>query len=367
MKHLPLIIFLLFSIISNAQKISIKINVSDLDKDAVLVLKPSYLRDYYEHPIEDSLTNSLTSKINMDRTSFYYPYYFEHKLENNLWENSKNFFIKNNNLNLNLKDFSSSFNVDIPEKQAYNSFFEAYLKEERKFNDFHGEMFLKYNFEFPEHIQDSINQWYTRNWMEEIHLLDTYISKDPKSVIALWKLIEKYEINKDYNYNNLLNKFDPYIKQSFPYKVLMNRINEYKMYANGKKFPTINNLKNLKNEPYSIKYSTNKYTLVDFWFHACKPCLLTFPSLKNIHEEYNVRGFEIIGISRDNTKYIQKWRKVVDENQLPWVNVLDENGIFTKNNQINVVPTNFLIDQEGIIIKRNISVEDLKTFLSKNL
>jgi thiol-disulfide isomerase/thioredoxin len=85
-------------------------------------------------------------------------------------------------------------------------------------------------------------------------------------------------------------------------------------------------LKDINNQPYKIDYSKNKYTLIDFWFHACKPCLITFPDLKNVHKEFNSKGFEIIGISVDATKNISKWKNAVKKHELPWINILDENG-----------------------------------------
>ncbi|WP_333661094.1 TlpA disulfide reductase family protein [Chishuiella changwenlii] len=368
MKITLLLSSLFTCLILNAQKIEVKLNVDNLDNQTVLTLDPKFLIDYYENPVEDSLQNSTNhNKVTLDKSNFYYPYSFSYQAEKNHFFSSQTFYLKDRNLNLNLTKLNSEIDSDIDERKEYNIFFKDFLKEDMKYENFHGEMFLKYKLNFPKEINDSVNNWYKRNWQQEMDLLNQYISKNPKSVIAFWRIVQKYEIHKTYNYDSLLEKFDPSIKASYPYQVLKNKIIEFKMYTPGKVFPKINNLKDINNQPYKIDYSKNKYTLIDFWFHACKPCLITFPDLKNVHKEFNSKGFEIIGISVDATKNISKWKNAVKKHELPWINILDENGSFSQNNQINSYPTNFLVDQNGVIIKRNISTEELKIFLAEKL
>ena len=354
--------------ILNAQKIDLQLKINNLNKESILILNPVFQKDYYENAVEDSLQNSVNKNhIKLEKTNFYYPYVFKYQEKENLFTSTKIFYLKNRDLNLNLTKLNSDIDSDIDERKEYNIFFKDFLKEDINYKNFHGEMFLKYNFNSPKEVNDSINNWYKRNWQQEMDLLNQYISKNPKSVIALWKIIEKYEIHKTYNYDSLLEKFDTSIKASYPYQVLKNKIIEFKTYSTGNSFPEMNNLKDINNQPYKIDYSKNKYTLIDFWYHACKPCLITFPDLKNVHKEFNSKGFEIIGISVDAKKYITQWKNVIKKYELPWINILDENGNFAKNNQINDYPTNFLIDKNGTIIKRDISTEELKIFLAENL
>ncbi|HRF00661.1 MAG TPA: TlpA disulfide reductase family protein [Pirellulaceae bacterium] len=41
-----------------------------------------------------------------------------------------------------------------------------------------------------------------------------------------------------------------------------------------------------------------KVVLIDFWAVWCGPCIATFPHLREWHDEYSERGFEIVGVTR---------------------------------------------------------------------
>ena len=110
-----------------------------------------------------------------------------------------------------------------------------------------------------------------------------------------------------------------------------------------------------------------KYTFIDFWFSHCGPCLNDFPKYKEVYTKYKNLGLEIIGISTDRTKDIDDWKKVIKEKDLNWLQLLDENGIESHQFNINAFPTTFLLNSEGIIIKKDISPEELEIFLEKNL
>ena len=360
-------LFIFFAICVNAQKINVTVKVEELPENTVLELLPQYIRAYYENPVYDSIENTADKNtFHIDKTTFYYPYTLSYQEEENVFQLSRTFFLKNKNLNLNLNDFRSEILNDLPEKVKYNEFFKDYKIEEDAFNEYYGQMFLKYKFEFPKEVNDSINKWYNKVWMHEIELLDKYVKSNPGSVIAFWKIVEKYERYKEYPYENILNQFDASVKQSFPFKKLISNIEENKIFGQGRTFPEIKNLKDQSGKSAQINYKT-KYTLIDFWFHSCKPCLVSFPDLKEVYQKYNSKGFEIVAISAEATKYIPNWKNTIKKYELPWVNLLDENREFTSKNQITSFPTNFLVDQNGKIIFRDISTSELEKFLYNNL
>jgi len=53
--------------------------------------------------------------------------------------------------------------------------------------------------------------------------------------------------------------------------------------------------------------SKNKITLIDFWASWCAPCLAEVPHLKEAYKGYRSRGFEIVGISLDQSS--EAWKK----------------------------------------------------------
>lgn len=368
MKHILTSIFLSVFGIVNAQKIPLVITYDSIQNGDKFYINRELPQEYYSPIIFDSAyTKDYQFKIKFDQQNFASPYRLNTEFKNNFSANSELFYLKNAPLNLKLKDFHSSIKNDIPERAAYEKHFKQNIKEWNAYNDYRGQLFLKYKFDTPKEKQDSLNTWYKRNWLEEMDLLKSYIKTNSKSEIALWKIIAKYESYKEYTYDELLNQFDPIIKQSYPYTVLTQNIHQNKVFAIEKIFPEMTTLKTFDGQPYLTDLSKNKYTLIDFWFGTCKPCLVTFPKLKELYSTYHSKGFEIQAIAAEHTKYVNQTKQVIEKYELPWLNALDENRTFTNANKITSFPTSYLVDQQGKIIQKDMSLEELEKFLANNL
>jgi thiol-disulfide isomerase/thioredoxin len=111
----------------------------------------------------------------------------------------------------------------------------------------------------------------------------------------------------------------------------------------------------------------NKYILVDFWFSGCSPCLYQFSHLKNIYKNYRDKKFEIIAISTDSKDNIKDYKELLKTNMYQWKQVLDTAGVISKSISIHAYPTNFLLDEKGKIIAKDLSPEELEKFLAKKL
>jgi len=86
-----------------------------------------------------------------------------------------------------------------------------------------------------------------------------------------------------------------------------------------------------------------------------------------IYEKYHKKGFEVIGISVDLTKYIPLWQERIAEHGFTWPQYLDENEENAKHIAIREYPSYILLDKHGEIIKRIDSLEKLEEFLSRSL
>ena len=198
---------------------------------------------------------------------------------------------------------------------------------------------------------------------KEDDLLLQYSKKNSKSYVLFWTLASKSEASYKPIFEDIFKNLDKTkITDTNIGQVFLNNLLLNKHFTNGNTFPKIE----ISGESVTAKLGS-KYTLIDFWFSYCKPCLEEIPIYKKIYNKYKKLGFEYVGISTDRTQNKDNWEKVVSKNDLKWQNFLDENGNSSKKYNVNKFPTTFLLDNEGKILQKDISPEELEMFLEKNL
>lgn len=100
----------------------------------------------------------------------------------------------------------------------------------------------------------------------------------------------------------------------------------------------------------STKMFSGKYFLIDFWASWCKPCRDLSPALVQTYRKYHSKGFEIISVSLDNSR--SNWLKAIAEDSLVWTQVseLKVHNSAAELYDVEVLPANFLVDKNGIVI-----------------
>ncbi|MCK4980753.1 MAG: TlpA family protein disulfide reductase, partial [Candidatus Delongbacteria bacterium] len=67
----------------------------------------------------------------------------------------------------------------------------------------------------------------------------------------------------------------------------------------GEKVPTLSGVY-LDSTKFDIKDFENKVYLIDFWAAWCGPCKMEMPNVIEVYNEFNTKGFEVIGVNLDN-------------------------------------------------------------------
>ena len=113
-----------------------------------------------------------------------------------------------------------------------------------------------------------------------------------------------------------------------------------------------------------------KVVLIDFWATWCGPCIAELPNVLKAYEEYNDKGFEIIGISLDNAKDEDKLRTFVKDKKMTWPHAFDGQGwrnSLAKKFGISSIPATFLIGKDGKVVSTNLRGPALSKAVKKEL
>jgi len=93
--------------------------------------------------------------------------------------------------------------------------------------------------------------------------------------------------------------------------------------------------------------------LLDFWATWCKPCKEYFPHLEALHLEFEKQGLTILGISEDGPRNKRKIRSFLRSQKATFPILLDETAEVMSDYGVFSLPTWFLIDKDGIIVKKH--------------
>ncbi|NQX40842.1 Thiol-disulfide isomerase or thioredoxin [Pedobacter steynii] len=203
---------------------------------------------------------------------------------------------------------------------------------------------------------------------EQIHdVVKAYVIQFPNSLVSAY-IANINLVNADpATVKTIYDLLTTTVKES-PYgKALLQMIQSYESTAVGRISPSFN-IPDLKGQLMSLEANKGSYTLIDFWASWCGPCRMEHPNLIKAYNSYQAKGFKIISISMDTDK--GSWLKAINEDQLPWLQVSDLKGIQSETGKkygITVLPMNFLIDQEGKIIARNLRGTQLMNKLKEVL
>ena len=152
--------------------------------------------------------------------------------------------------------------------------------------------------------------------------------------------------------------------------LVMDYVNGLEMTEVGKPFlPFIQ--KDVNGEDFNMKdvIGQSKIIILDFWASWCPDCRKENPGLVEVYNEFKDKGLDIVSVSLDMDE--AAWKKAIEDDNLTWKHhVSDLKGW---NNEVAVmyriayIPQNIFIDENGIIVKKNVPADRMKEFLESYL
>jgi len=194
-----------------------------------------------------------------------------------------------------------------------------------------------------------------------------FIKNNPKSYVSA-KTLDFYATSlPQKTVYELYNAFSDDLKKSSYGKSISRFLELNQNPQIGDKYVDFS-MPNANNKLVKLSDFEGKLILLEFWASWCGPCKKEYPALRKAYSKFHNDGFEIVSISEDQTK--KQWLKAIDENKLSWINLWQKGG----NNAdpyliygINGIPANFLIDENGIIIERDLKGEKLISKIEEKL
>lgn len=130
-------------------------------------------------------------------------------------------------------------------------------------------------------------------------------------------------------------------------------------------------MEDINGNPLKLSDLRGKNVLIDFWASWCSDCRKENPHLVKIYEAYKDKNFTILGISLDRNK--DDWKQAIIKDGLTWQQGFVEGAWKSEAAQTYVIrwlPTSLLINENGIIIARNIDnqklISDIEKLIYKN-
>ena len=152
------------------------------------------------------------------------------------------------------------------------------------------------------------------------------------------------------------------------YKQIANTINLQNMLDNAPVTNTIPDIELENNDGIKVKLTSlrGKFVLVDFWAASEKELLMNNRELVDIYDKYKSRNFEIYQISEDGEK--EAWLEAIHNQEIKWISVRDTHSAYAaKLYNITQMPANYLINESGEILAKNLFGENLSKKLNELL
>ncbi len=122
------------------------------------------------------------------------------------------------------------------------------------------------------------------------------------------------------------------------------------MQDNSSKAPDFT-LTNISGEDVSLSDYKGKVVIVDFWATWCPPCRKGIPDLISLQNEYKDK-VKVIGISLDRENTKGGVPDFVDRMGINYPVVYFNDKVINDFGGVNAIPTTFIIDQNGNIVKK---------------
>lgn len=117
-----------------------------------------------------------------------------------------------------------------------------------------------------------------------------------------------------------------------------------------------------------LSQQLGKITILDFWASWCRPCRVENPNLVRTYNKLKNKGLHVVSVSLDRDK--KRWIQAIQDDGLNWDHVSNLQywrDPVAQLYKVSSIPATFILDENGVIIAKNLRGPELEATLSRLL
>lgn len=161
-------------------------------------------------------------------------------------------------------------------------------------------------------------------------------------------------------HDSVLSTLIKFYPENYIVKAKYQEIEVKKKLALGYPAPEIT-LQDTAGNLFSLSSLRGKVVLIDFWASWCRPCRVENPNMVKLYQNYKQYGFDILGVSLDQSK--DNWLSAIEKDGLIWNHVSDLKGWQSAAGAaygVRSIPFTVLVDKKGNIIAKGLRGQALE-------